>query len=325
MSESCDPPMSMFHFVVPDGIDDPRRPSGGNVYDRRVIDGLAGLGWTVHVRRVDELALIPDGELVLLDGLVMSDAVAQQAGRLRLVALLHMPIESPVLTTARAVITTSRWTRQWLLDTQGMSPDRIQVVEPGVEIGDLAPGTPSGGHLLCVGAVTPAKGHDVLVDALAEIADLEWRCTCVGSLDIEPAFVADLGGAHLNFTGPLTGSELDAAYAGADVLVSASRAESYGMVITEALARGLPVIATDVGGVSEALGRSLMSTGEGELPGVLVPPEDPSALASALRSWLSDASLRERLRKAAQARRLELTDWAETSAALARALREVAR
>ncbi len=313
--------MTELHFVVPDGIDDPRRPSGGNVYDRRVIDGLAGLGWTVHVRRVDELARIPDGELVLLDGLVLSDAVARQAGRLRLVPLLHMPIESPVLAAATAVITTSRWTRQWLLDTQGMRPDRIQVVEPGVEIGHLAPGTPSGGELLCVGAVTPTKGHDVLVDALAEIADLEWRCTCVGSLDIEPAFVVDLSREHLSFTGPLTGSDLDAAYAGADVLVSASRAESYGMVITEALARGLPAIATDVGGVPGAMGR----TGEGELPGVLVPPGDPSALASALRSWLSDATLRERLRKAAQARRLELTDWAETSTALAGALREVAR
>ncbi len=93
------------------------------------------------------------------------------------------------------------------------------------------------------------------------------------------------------------------------------------MAITEALARGLPVIATDVGGVSEALGRSE----EGELPGLLVAPDEPSALASGLRLWLSDATLRERLRKAAQARRLELTDWAETSTALSRALREVAR
>ena len=307
--------MKELDFVLPDGVDDPLRPSGGNVYDRRVSDGLAALGWTVNERRVDELAGIPDGALVLLDGLLMSDAVAHETGRLRLVVLLHMPIESQVLAAATAIVATSRWTRRWLLDTCGISPDRIHVVEPGVEIGDLSPGTPSGGELLCVGAVTPTKGHDVLVAALAEIADLEWRCTCVGALDIDRDFVADLSQEHLSFTGPLTGSGLDAAYAGADVLVSASRAESYGMVVTEALARGLPVIATDVGGVSEALGHPDA--------GVLVPPNDASALAKALRCWLTDAGQRDHLRAGARARRTTLTDWRHTSLKLADVLAKV--
>ena len=103
--------MTAVHVVVPEGIDDPGRPSGGNAYDRRVCDGLAGLGWAVHVHAVpgswprpDPTALaalaaavgrIPDGAVVLLDGLVAStapDVLVPQASRLRLVALVHLSL-----------------------------------------------------------------------------------------------------------------------------------------------------------------------------------------------------------------------------------------
>ena len=110
---------------------------------------------------------------------------------------------------------------------------------------------------------------------------------CVGSLDRDPAFVArlrrrsvDVGlGDRVTFTGPRIGAELDRSYAAADLLVLPSRAEAYGMVVTEALARGLPVVAADVGGVTEALGHGA----DGIRPGLLVPPEDPAALGAALR------------------------------------------
>ena len=106
----------------------------------------------------------------------------------------------------------------------------------------------------------------------------------------------------MHFPGPRTGAELDRSYAAADLLVLASRAETYGMVVTEALARGLPVVATEVGGVTEALGH-----GAGRLrPGLLVAPDDPAALATALRAWLGDAELRRRLRRAARERRESL-------------------
>jgi glycosyltransferase involved in cell wall biosynthesis len=82
------------------------------------------------------------------------------------------------------------------------------------------------------------------------------------------------------------------------------------MVVTEALARGLPVVATDVGGVREALGGG----------GVLVPPEDPGALAGELRRWLTDPTHRDRLRAAARRRRGTLTGWDRTTALVADAL-----
>ena len=106
----------------------------------------------------------------------------------------------------------------------------------------------------------------------------------------------------MRFPGPRTGAELDRSYAAADLLVLASRAETYGMVVTEALARGLPVVAAEVGGVPEALGHGA----DGTRPGLLVPPDDPAALGAALRAWLGDAELRRRLRRAARERRASL-------------------
>jgi glycosyltransferase involved in cell wall biosynthesis len=228
------------------------------------------------------------------------------------------------LSCAVAVVATSEWTRGWLLESYGLAPERVHVARPGVDAADLAAGTPAGGRLLCVAAVTPVKGHDRLVTALAGIADLSWDCTCVGALDLDPSFVdrvrgqAESGGIadRVRFTGPLVGSDLDQAYASADLLVLGSRAESFGMVATEALARGLPVVAPSVGGLSEALGRGA----DGTVPGLLVPAEDPPALGAALRGWLTGGPLRERLRAAALDRRTSLPTWADTGQALSRAL-----
>jgi glycosyltransferase involved in cell wall biosynthesis len=312
------------HFIVPDGIHDPSRPSGGNTYDRRVAQGLADLGWAVHEREIGALGSIPDGAVVLLDGLVASPApevLVPHARRLRQVVLMHMPFgderERAVLEAATAVVTTSEWTRRRLGELYGLPPKLVHVAEPGVDIGDLAPGTPTGGALLCVAAVTPHKGHDVLLDALATVAELPWRCTCVGSLDRDPEWAARVRehglGDRVQFPGPRTGPDLDRSYAAADLLVLASRAETYGMVITEALARGVPVLAADVGGVTEALGHA----------GLLVLPDDPNALGAALRAWLEDAELRERLRRAARERRAALRPWAATAADVAGALTSV--
>jgi glycosyltransferase involved in cell wall biosynthesis len=151
----------------------------------------------------------------------------------------------------------------------------------------------------------------------------------VGSLDRDPEFVEALRHrslsdglrARVHFAGPRTGPDLDRSYAAADLLVLPSRAETYGMVVTEALARGLPVVASDVGGVGEALGHGA----DGVRPGLLVTPGDPAALAAAFRTWLTDAQLRLRLRRAAGERRESLSRWSGTAAVLAGVLDEAAR
>jgi glycosyltransferase involved in cell wall biosynthesis len=199
--------------------------------------------------------------------------------------------------------------------------DRVHVAEPGADVADLAPGTATAGALLTVAAVIPGKGHDVLLDALAMLDGLRWHCVCVGSLQRDPAFAEGLrrrvldGGMddRVRFSGPQTEAELARSYGASDVLVLPSRAETYGMVVTEALARGLPVIAAEVGGVPEALGHGAGGT----RPGMLVPPDDPAALRDALRAWLEDADLRRRLRRAARERRASLSRWSTTTSIVA--------
>ncbi|WP_203919904.1 glycosyltransferase family 4 protein [Rugosimonospora africana] len=345
------------HVVLPNDIDDPATPSGGNAYDRRICDGLAGAGWSVaeHAvpgtwprpdaaqrgRLAGVLAALPDGATVLIDGLIAStvpEELVGEAGRLGLVVLVHMALadesadladaERVALSAATAIIATSAWARQRLLDLYGLPADRVHVATPGVEAAPLTASTDAGTRLLCVAAVAPHKGHDVLTEALATVADLSWSCVCAGSLTRDPGFVQRLRRRartcglteRLRFVGPRTGGELDATYAAADLLVLASRGETYGMVVTEALARGIPVLATAANGLPEALGRAP----DGSLPGMLVRPDDRTALAGALRRWLDDADLRHRLRRSARQRRTTLSGWATTSDRIATVLSGVA-
>lgn len=324
------------HLVVPGDADDPALPSGGNAYDRRVARGLAAAGWAVPEIAVDGswprpapadraaldrvLAGLPDGAVVLLDGLVacgVPAVVVPHATRLRIVVLVHLALaeeapdlaaaEHEVLTAVSAVVATSPWTARRL------GVDGVHIATPGVDPAPAARGTNGAGRLLCVGSITPTKGQDLLVDALAAVTDLPWTCDLVGPLRRDPAHVElvrrSIGnhglGDRVRITGPLAGAALDAVFDAADLLVLPSRVEAYGMVLTEALARGTPVLATAVGGVPETVGDA----------GLVVAP---SGLAGALRGWLADPDLRDELRAAA--RRARLDGWEVTTRCLANAL-----
>jgi glycosyltransferase involved in cell wall biosynthesis len=232
--------------------------------------------------------------------------------------------ERDALGAAAAVITTSSWSRQRLLDLHPLPEDRVHVATPGVDPAPVAAGSGTGTRLLCVAAVTPNKGHDTLVAALASLADVAWSCVCVGSLQHDPGFVADLRdqveaagiGPRISFVGPSSGSDLEAHYAAADLLVLPSRGETYGMVVTEALAHGTPVVASAVGGLGESLGRAP----DGSRPGLLVAPGDVAALSSALCQWLTEPGVRAALRSSALLRRTTLTGWGVTAKLVSSAL-----
>jgi glycosyltransferase involved in cell wall biosynthesis len=349
----------LVHFVVPAGIDDPKRPSGGNVYDRRLCEELPRWSWQVHEHpaagtwptpderdrdRLDTLlAELPDDSLVLVDGLIASAAetLAGSARRLRIVVLLHMPlaeassvesvkrVEAAVLNAAAAVITTSSWARQWVIKHLGVDAARVRTAVPGVDTAPTARATAAGVNLLCTGPITPAKGHDVLIAALAKVAGLDWHFTCAGALDLDPAFVESLAAAAARagladrfvLTGPLSRPALTELRSRTDLLISASRRESYGMAVTEALACGIPVIATDVGGHREAVGQAA----DGSLPGMLISADDADGLADALRTWLTDPGLRSGWRASAGLRSRDLAGWPETARAVAAVLHEIAK
>ena len=198
------------------------------------------------------------------------------------------------------------------------------VAEPGTDPAPVSVGSDGASALVCVAAVTPVKGHDVLVDALAEVADRPWTCVCAGPLDRTPGHVAevrrriDRAGLtdRVRLVGPLDPTALDATYATADLAVLASRTETYGMAAAEALARGLPLVATTGGGLPDTVGHAP----DGTRPGLLVPPDDPAALAAALRRWFDEPALRAQLRTAATARAAALPSWTATAEAVAAAL-----
>ncbi|MFI6097985.1 glycosyltransferase family 4 protein [Lentzea sp. NPDC051213] len=317
------------HFVLPADAGDPASPSGGNVYDLRVSADLNRLpvagDWprprdTAALEQT--LAGIPDGDVVLLDGLVscgVPEVVVPHARRLRLAVLVHLPLadetgldpgtaalldakERQVLRAASAVIATSPTAARTIKKNHGL--DTVHVVVPGTDPAPLALGTDGVRQLLCVASITPRKGHDVLVRALRKI-DHDFRLDCVGP---HRPFLRELPrDDRVRFPGPLVGEALTSAYAKADLFVLASRNETYGMVVTEALAHGLPVIAS---AVPDALGDG----------GLLFEPGDEDALSAALQRWFQDQDFRAALRAKALTRRAELSTWDESTEDLRRVL-----
>jgi glycosyltransferase involved in cell wall biosynthesis len=340
-------------FVLPADVDDVTVATGGNTYDRRMCE-LLGLEkvtvpgrWPTpstkaRVALSQTLGEIPDGAVVLIDGLVacgVPEVVVPQARRLRLVVVLHLQLadetglpveraagldrrEREVLRAATAVVTPSEWAARRAIAHHGLDPRRVRAAPPGTDPAPLAAGTDAGNRLMCLASITPRKGHDVLVEALANLVDLPWTCVCAGSLRADPGYarriqglVDKLGLTHkMIFAGVLWGDDLDQAFSQTDLLVLPSRRETFGMVVTEAIVRGIPVLTTNVDALPHTLGRDTNKT-----PGLLVPPDDVPALTEALRRWLTEAQLREKLREAARAREVE--DWPTAAKRLAGVLR----
>ena len=219
------------------------------------------------------------------------------------------------------VIVTSDWSRTELIEREGVSPERVVVVAPGSDEAPIATGTPNGAALLCVGVVAHHKGQDVLIDALSALgAHRDWTCTIAGSVDRCPEYAermaalaaaAGLGG-RVRMTGALEPGALQRVYQGADLVVAPSRVESYGMAVADALRRGIPVLASQVGGIPQAVAPSGAA--------VLVPPGQPAALRDALERWMVDPGLRERMKAEALRSRSRLPRWSDTANRIAQTL-----
>ncbi len=343
-------------FAIPGDIE---ARTGGYVYDKRVIAGLRGLGWTVeHIAlpasfpfpaEADRqtararIARCAAGSLVMIDGLalgVLPELAAAEQDRLRLVALVHHPLalesglgaerrlhfvesERRALARVRAIVVTSDMTARTLVADYAVAPDRITVAKPGCDPAPerSAPARPgSTVRLLSAGTVTPRKGHDVLVAALARIADLPWTLTLAGSCERAPDCAAALMraiedhglGDRITLVGEV--SDMTPLYQAADLFVLASRYEGYGMVFAEALRHGLPIVGTNAGAIPEVVPAGA---------GILVPPDDPSALASALAGLIGSPERRAALAAGAREACRFLCDWNETAATIAAALERV--
>ena len=343
-------------FAIPGDL---ATATGGYGYARRMLVELGALGWQVRHLALDggfpqpgpderaracaALAAQAEGVPLLVDGLALG-ALPEVGGALGdrrpLVALVHHPLaletgldaaraaalrasERAALAAARAVVVTSRSTAALLADEYGVPPARIAVVVPGTDPAPVARGSGAAAPgLLSVGALVPRKGHELLLAALETLRHLPWTLTVVGDAARSPATAADLRervrSAGLQdrvvFTGAVDPATLAGHYARADLFVLASRHEGFGMAFAEAVAHGLPVLGTRAGAIAEAVP---------EGAGLLVPPDDPAALARALHGLLTDRAAREQLAAGARAAAGRLERWADSARRLAAVLESV--
>jgi glycosyltransferase involved in cell wall biosynthesis len=345
--------LESLYFVFPGQLD---TPTGGYHYDRRLIRELQLLGVEVELiglsnrfpfpdeRALEEarlaFAALPDHSLVIVDGLAfgaLDELAEQEAQRLRIIALCHHPLalesgldpaqqerfqrsEQRALQAARAVLVTSDFTRETLISQFAMPPDRVVVARPGTEPSPFAPCDGNPVRLLTVASLTRRKAHDVLIDALALLADLPWQARFVGGRDFDPDWSDTLQQQvnrlqlqeRIHFTGAV--DELETEFHNADLFVLPSRFEGYGMVFAEALAAGLPIIAARAGAVPDVVPESA---------GLLVPPDDTGALTAALRSLLTREDVRRKLQAGARKAAANLPAWADSARRVADLIEDV--
>ncbi|MBM3537692.1 MAG: glycosyltransferase family 4 protein [Alphaproteobacteria bacterium] len=324
------------HFAVPGALD---QATGGYRYDAAIVAGLRALGHEVVVHELAGRFPLADAPAVaaaraalkkigrgraVIDGLALPAFAGLLGGKRRIAGLVHHPLwlesgmarrtadelrrlESGMLKQLATVIVTSQATR---LDVMalGVDPGSIAVVEPGTAPGAVRWRGAGVARLLSVGTLTPRKAHDLLLRALAKQRHRGWRLICAGSVTRNVhharalrALVTRLRlGARVRFTGEVPPRTLARLYAGSDLFILPSLHEGYGMAFAEALARGVPVVGSHAGALSDVVPRPA---------GILVPPGRVTALSSTLRLLLGTSHRRERLARGAFLRRRYFPGW----------------
>lgn len=285
-----------------------------------------------------QFAKLPADATILIDGLALGSMPENTVKQFkqRVIALVHHPLalesgisdarrdalrnsERKALALVEQVIVVSEVSKRILESDYGVAGDAITVAEPGTDPAQRATGTGTPMQLLCVGTVTPRKAYDVLIAALEPLKELDWRLSIAGAVDRDPAATAALkaqiGAAGLvdkvTLTGVVVPATLDRFYESADIFVMPSLFEGYGMVLGEAMARGLPIICTTGGAAAETVP---------EGAAIKVAPGDVEALTRALESALGDRKLRARLSDASWEAGRKLPTWNETARRVAAAI-----
>ena len=198
----------------------------------------------------------------------------------------------------------------------GLAPGRASIVPCGVDTAEFVPAARPPRRrrrhrIVTIGRLVPRKGYDTVVRALAEVPDAELLVVGgppAAELGTDPEvarlreLAAECGVAdRVRFTGAVPPGEVAAILPECDVVVTAAWYEPFGIVPVEAMACGVPVVATDVGGHRDTVVPG--TTGE------LVPAREPHTLARVLCELLDDPARRRRYGVAARRRAVDLYDW----------------
>ncbi len=279
---------------------------------------------------------------ILFDGLAYGALPPPIVRTIRspIVALVHHPLacetgltplqqrrflafERHALASAVRVIATSDATARLLMRDYDVAGDKIAIAKPGTTPALRAQGSGSPIELLAVGALIPRKGYTYLIAALADVQYEDWSLTIVGATDHDRRYAAQVREAILEsglrskitLKGFLSDRELQACFARADVFVMPSLFEGYGMVLTEAVARGLPIVSTTGGAIAETVPDDVA---------IKVEPGNSAALADALNRVLSSFELRQNLSEASWSIGRQLPRWEDCAVTIAEILKAVA-
>lgn len=280
--------------------------------------------------------------LLLIDGLAYGALPSDLIGRVdrRIVALVHHPLyleaglvearrqqlyalERAALALARHVIVTSPATARTLLADFAVPQAKITVAAPGTDAAPRARGTGKPLQLLAVGSVVPRKAFHILVRAMAPLRELDWKLTIVGPIDRSAEALDELQSAiaqtamhdRVTVVGSAGQSEIEAYYDAADIFVMPSLYEGYGMVLAEAMARGLPIVCTTGGAAAETVP---------DAAGIKLPPGDIQAFGDAVGRLCRDSGLRRHMADASWSAGQTLPPWQATARQIAETLRRAA-
>jgi len=337
-------------FAIPGDID---QKTGGYIYEKSLLLALRAAGRQVaHVelpgsfpdptdaqmsRAIAQLSALPTDQPVILDGLVYGsiDTAGLATVAAPLVAMIHHPLgletglpparaaelllrEAANLALAAHVVVPSPHTARILASDFGVNPAHITIALPGFAAPDpvRTPVTPP--LILAVGLIAARKGHDVLIRALAHIADLHWQAQIVGGAH-DPVVAAALSaqidatglGDRIAMRGRMQTADLATLYRQATLFALATRYEGYGMVFGEALLHGLPIVTCNTGAVPETVPPGA---------GLLVDVDDDAAFGAALRHLLTDAGVRTAMAATSTTAGLSLPRWSDTAAIMGRVL-----
>lgn len=337
--------MNEIYFAIPG---DMHRKTGGFLYEAKLLAALQSIGANVkHIQlpvgfpdpspkemadTIATLSALPRDSQLILDGLVFGsidpNGLAQVSAAV--IAMLHHPLgletglpaeraaflianEKAALERSDHVLVPSPHTAQILQNQFSVAATRITIAPPGFDRPAHlhSPSTQEKPpHILSVGLLAERKGHDVLLDALSQITDLEWQATVAGSAH-DAEYAARLQSQctqlklnnRVRFAGEVSDEELTSLYEAATIFALATRYEGYGIVFGEAMLRGLPIVSCSTGAVPDTVGDA----------GLLVPRDDPTAFAKALRSLLEDSKAHAQLSALSHKAGHNLHQWSDTA------------
>ncbi len=273
-------------------------------FDHVVVDGLAGGG---SPKMLELLSLKAPVVSLIHHPLCLENGLSSRKQQ------LLERTEREGLAFTRGAITTSRATAATVVERFGLDPKSVKVAEPGVNRGSVAEPWKTGPvRLICVASLTERKGHRFLVEALAQLKGLDWKLDCYGSEQYDAKLsnclkqqVSHYGlEDHICFHGAIAPMQLEQAYTKAHIFVLPSLYEGYGMVLAEAIVRGLPIISTTAGAIPQTVPGNC---------GMLVEPGSSNALARAIRSLVSDHDLRQQYRDATMSAASAFPDWQQSA------------